>query len=196
MEKENTETPESQESEESRKSPKQMLEGIVERLTSNRQNLAIGVFGLLIIFFGGYALTGYMTAGPTDPGTGPILPGDPGSGPVLPSEITTFTDSGNEIETIDGKPVIRLFSTTWCPHCKWITETYESTVQEYVDRGEIVAYHWELDINDDTLTAEVEGSVPAGEMAVYREFNPRGSIPTFVFGNKYFRIGNGHERAN
>jgi len=108
--------------------------------------------------------------------------------------ITTFKVIDGPVETMDGKPVIRLFSTTWCPHCKWIKSTYESVVSEYVSQGKIVAYHWELDSNDDTLTPEVEGSVPASEQAVFKKFNPNQSIPTFVFGGKYWRIGNGYER--
>ena len=71
--------------------------------------------------------------------------------------------SGNEIELIDGKPVIRMFSTTWCPHCKWSGPVFEKVAQEYVDAGKIVAYHWELDINDDILTPEAEGEVPSTE---------------------------------
>ncbi len=109
---------------------------------------------------------------------------------------STFTVKEDaEICTEDGKPVVYLFSTTWCPHCKWITETFESTAQEYVDSGDIVAYHWEIDINDDTMTAEEEGEVPQEHLAIYQEFNPRGSIPTFVFGCKYSRVGNGYESA-
>ena len=110
------------------------------------------------------------------------------------TEGTFAVKSDAEICTEDGKPVIYLFSTTWCPHCKWITETFESTVQEYVDAGQIVARHWEIDINDDTLTDEAETEVPAEQLAVYKEFNPGGSIPTFVFGCKYSRIGNGYEQ--
>lgn len=106
----------------------------------------------------------------------------------------TFTYTDNEICNEDGKPIIRLFSTTWCPHCKWVGETYERVVNEYVSNGEIVAYHWEIDIKDDTLTSENEGSIPSSELDVYKEFNPRGSIPTFVFGCKYSRVGNGYER--
>jgi len=29
-----------------------------------------------------------------------------------------------------------------------------------------------------------------------KKFNPRGSIPTFVFGCKYYRIGAGHEETD
>ena len=74
--------------------------------------------------------------------------------------------------------------------------TQESLVKKYVDDGKIVAYHWDVDINDNTLTAEKESVVPAKDLAVYREFNPQGSIPTFVFGCKYFRIGNGYEQQD
>lgn len=160
---------------------------MIQKITSSRTNLLITVLALLIILFGGYAITGNFAGDPDLP-----VDGDR----QVAAEITTFTDSGKDIELIDGKPVIRLFSTTWCPHCKWITDSYESVVEEYVEDGKIVAYHWEIDINDDTLTPEVEGEVPAGELAVYREFNPSGSIPTFVFGGRYYRVGNGYERQN
>lgn len=112
------------------------------------------------------------------------------------ADIGTFTDSGNAIETVDGKPVIRLFSTTWCPHCQWISETYDSVVQEYVAEGKIVAYHWELDTEDNTLTPEKEIGVPSTERAVFEKFSPNGGVPTFVFGGRYHRVGNGYERQD
>ena len=117
-------------------------------------------------------------------------------------ETTGFTPgtfdekAGAEICEVGGKPVIRLFSTTYCSHCVWIKSTFDSVVQEYVDAGKIVAYHWELDTKDNTLTDAVETEVPASEEAVYREFNPKGTIPTFVFGCKYHRVGNGYEQED
>jgi hypothetical protein len=105
----------------------------------------------------------------------------------------SFTDSGYGVELQDGKPVIRLFSTTWCPHCVWIMPVFDRVAKEYVDAGKIVAYHWELDTYDNTLTDEVETAVPDSEMAVYTRFDPNGSIPAFVLGGKYYRIGNGFE---
>jgi hypothetical protein len=62
-----------------------------------------------------------------------------------------------------------------------------------VDKGEIIAYHWELDIDDDTLRTE-KIPVPESEKKIFRKFNPRGGVPTFIFGSKYYRIGNGYER--
>lgn len=115
----------------------------------------------------------------------------------IEGEVNKFKEKeGSEICKEDGKPVIRLFSTTWCPHCAWIKDTFDQVAKEYVDKGKIVAYHWEVDTNDNTLTEEKEEKVPEKEMAIYREFNPRGSIPTFVFGCKYWRIGTGYEREN
>lgn len=122
----------------------------------------------------------------------PAAPPVPEAGPSVGKFSSYILDEG--VCTEDGKPIIRLFSTTWCPHCVWTTPVYESVVQEYVDAGKIVAKHWEVDINDDTLTEEVEGTIPEDELAWYKTFNPRGSIPTFVFGCKYYRIGAPYER--
>ena len=118
---------------------------------------------------------------------------DNGATDPSPSGILTFDSVNGDICVEDGKPVIRLFSTTWCPYCQWISNTFDEVVQTYVDDGLIVARHWELDIGDDTLTAQVEQDVPGDEMAVFDEFSDAdGSIPTFVFGCKYYRIGTGY----
>ncbi len=107
--------------------------------------------------------------------------------------IKTFSVRDNAICKENGKPVIRLYTTTWCPHCKWISDAFDRVVKEYVSDGKIVAHHWLIDTGDDSLTEFKETFVPEDELKVYQEFNPRGSIPTFVFGCKYYRIGNGYE---
>ncbi|OGY44082.1 MAG: hypothetical protein A3B89_04055 [Candidatus Buchananbacteria bacterium RIFCSPHIGHO2_02_FULL_40_13] len=117
--------------------------------------------------------------------------------PAQVAGVSTFSEkAGAEICQENNKPLVYLFSTTWCPHCQWIKDAFDEVVKKYVDDGKIVAYHWDVDINDNTLTAEKESVVPAKDLAVYREFNPQGSIPTFVFGCKYFRIGNGYEQQD
>jgi cytochrome c oxidase subunit II len=113
-------------------------------------------------------------------------------------EIVTFMDTGDEVCTdLDGRPIIRKYATTWCPHCQWIKGTYTSVVEEYVAAGKIRAYLWELDAldgaGDDALTVEVD-SLPESEKSLFVKYNPHGSIPTFVFGCKYIRIGNGYEQ--
>lgn len=117
----------------------------------------------------------------------------PATGLVTKDDITTFEDSGDEVCMEDGKPIIRLFSTTWCPHCKWVSSTFDNVVKEYADKGQIVAYHWELDKGEDLLTAEIENGIPESEVNIYKKYNPDGGVPTFVFGCKYIRVGNGYE---
>lgn len=121
----------------------------------------------------------------------------PNGTPTSVVGVNTFLEKeGAEICREDGKPVVYLFSTTWCPHCAWIGETFQSTINKYVEEGKIVAYQWEVDINDNALTSEKESVVPADHLAIYKEFNPNGSIPTFVFGCKYYRVGNGYEQVD
>lgn len=116
---------------------------------------------------------------------------------VAPTSIKSFSKmDGAQICKENGKPVVRLFSTTWCPHCKWIKDAFDATVKEYTAQGKIAAYHWEVDTGDNTLTPEAEGAVPATELAIFRQFNPESSIPTFVFGCEYYRIGNAYESQN
>jgi len=105
--------------------------------------------------------------------------------------IQTFEETGNDIcTTPDGKPIIRMFSTSWCPHCNWIRQTYKDTVNSYGDS--IEAYLWEVDTNDDLLTPQHE-PIPQTEMDIFTAYNPEGSIPTFIFGCTYLRVGNGYE---
>ena len=107
--------------------------------------------------------------------------------------FASFDEVEGEICRQDGKPIIRLFSTTGCSYCARIKDTFDSVVKEYVKAGKIVAYHWEFDIGDDSLTPEKEGGVPASEEAVYLRFNPQGYVPAFVFGCKYSRVGLAYE---
>ena len=111
-------------------------------------------------------------------------------------QVPQFSNSGNDVCTIEGKPVVRLYSTTWCPHCNWVKETFDSVAKEYETAGKIVAYHWEIDTGDNTLTSEVENEVPASELTIFQTFNPRGSIPLFVVGCRYYRLGNAYEDTN
>lgn len=105
----------------------------------------------------------------------------------------SFMDTGSEICYEDGKPIIRLFSTTTCPHCRWIKNTFDSVVKEYMDSGIIVAYHWELDTGDNTLTDEIEKNVPSSDIQLLQSLNSGGGVPFFVFGCRYIRIGNAYE---
>jgi len=97
----------------------------------------------------------------------------------------------------NGKPIIRMYSTSFCPHCQWVKPAFDEIAQKYIDENKIVAHHWEWIYDsqmnqigaEDLLTPQNEGDVPDTEKAVLDEFNPSGTIPTFVLGCKYYRIG-------
>ncbi len=105
--------------------------------------------------------------------------------------FNTFTEYDTTICKKDGKPIIYLFSTTWCPHCQLAKPIFDKFAKDNASKAYF--YHWELDTKDNTLTSAVETSVPADAQAIYEKFNPEGTIPTFVFGCRYGRVGNGFE---
>lgn len=109
------------------------------------------------------------------------------------SNRPTFAATGEPVCQEDGKPIIRLFSLSTCPHCAWVKATYEKVAREYMDQGKIVAYNWEVDTSDNILTSEVETEIPAAELEWYTKYNADGYVPEFIFGCKYLRIGNGFE---
>ena len=107
---------------------------------------------------------------------------------------TFLTKEDATICTKDGKPIIRKFATTWCPHCSWIKESYLKVLNEYDDK--IVGRLWYMDTGDNAVTKNVELTVPLTEKNIFSSFNERNSIPTFIFGCKYYRIGNAFKKEN
>ncbi len=89
----------------------------------------------------------------------------------------------------DGKPIIGFFSTSDCKACDWVRPAFNAAVKEYADKGLIIAYNWQLDTGDDLMTSGKEKSVPKEEFEIYKKFS-QDSVPAFVFGCKYYRIGN------
>jgi len=96
----------------------------------------------------------------------------------------------------DGRPIVRMFSTSTCPHCNWIKGTINRILKEYADAGKISAYHWELDTGDDLLTEQVETAVPPVELALFMKYSPSKAVPLYSFGCKYKRLGNIYEAEN
>lgn len=119
----------------------------------------------------------------------------------IPSNENKFQSvEGNSICKLDGKPIIRMYSTNVCPHCVWVKPAFDKLMKKDVDENKIVAYHWEWTIQDgeligadDLLTPLNEGSIPANEEAVFNQFSPNSGVPAFVFGCKYYRLGNQFE---
>jgi len=108
----------------------------------------------------------------------------------------SFSSTGSQTCRENGKPIIRLYSTTWCPHCKWVKDTFDKIMKEEVAKGNIAAYHWEMDTGDNTLTEAVETAVPQAEQALAQQYNPSGGVPFYLFGCSYMRTGNAFESEN
>ena len=110
---------------------------------------------------------------------------------ILNQQIRTFTDSGGKVCTLDGKPVVRMYSKSACHNCEFSDQLFDEVVSEYT--GRIVAHHWMFDSRDDKLTPEIEGSIPQTEYDLFFEGNEHGTLPYFNFGCRYTRIGNGYQ---
>ncbi len=148
------------------------------------KKLLLFVAVIVTIFIAGN-LTGFMTA------------------TVIPKENYTsktfILTEGESICEIDGKPIIRMYSTVRCPHCPWMNKIFDQIAKEYVERNLVEARHWLYTADgtwDNVLTNEVEEEIPSEELEVFYRFDPNGTLPLFVFGCKYYRIGTGNEAIN
>ncbi|MBW2989362.1 SurA N-terminal domain-containing protein [Candidatus Woesearchaeota archaeon] len=109
-------------------------------------------------------------------------------GAKAPKEIETFTKTGNPICREGGKAIIRMFSTSKNKNSEWISQTFRSLAEENQDR--VVAYHWQLDTGDNLLTPVNEEGIPRSEVELFQRYNPKNTVPTYVFGCRYVRVGN------
>jgi parvulin-like peptidyl-prolyl isomerase len=113
---------------------------------------------------------------------------------MLPDSKSSFEFTDDEVCLSEGKPIVRLYTTSTCPHCAWIKPAFSAVVSEY--EGFIDAAIWELDTGDNLLTTDIETQVPAAEKARFFEYSPQGAVPAFVFGCAYSRVGNAYETSN
>ncbi len=112
---------------------------------------------------------------------------------ITNQQINTFyLKKDAEICKENGLPIVYLFSVSWCSHCKWIGDTFDRVMTDYMKLGKIVAYHYDVETGDNLLTPEKESELPSLALNAYNEFSPNGGVPSFVFGCKYFRLGNGY----
>ncbi len=102
----------------------------------------------------------------------------------------SFATGDAQVCTKDGKPVIRFYSTSDCTSCDWVRAAFKAAVEPYVAQGIVVAYNWQLDTGDDLLTSGKESAVPKDEFDVFTKFSNKNSVPVFVFGCTYYRVGN------
>lgn len=107
------------------------------------------------------------------------------------TRIETFAKTNDTICREDGKLVVRLFSTTKNSDSKWISSSFDEVMNQYKD--DVIAYHWQLDTGDNTLTKIKEQGIPKKEVEIFQKYNPQSTVPTYVFGCKYVRIKNAYK---
>ncbi|MBN1905243.1 MAG: peptidylprolyl isomerase [Deltaproteobacteria bacterium] len=108
-------------------------------------------------------------------------------------QYSTFKVTGKDIyRNSKGQPVIIMFSHIGCSFCKWIEETFDDTVMDYIKKGLIEAHHYDIQTKDDLLTPETENDIPEQYVKLFNYENPNRSTPSFNFGGMYYRLGAGY----
>jgi len=87
--------------------------------------------------------------------------------------VGDFLVSSDEVCKENGKPLIYFFGSEGCPHCQWEHPIVEKVLKSF--EGE-VSFHNNMDSQADS--------------EVFSQYSD-GSIPTLVFGCKYYRVGSG-----
>jgi len=102
--------------------------------------------------------------------------------------LSSFEETGEEICN-EGKPVIRLYTTSSCEVCGEIGNAFENLVEDLVEDEKIEAFHWSLDTGDNLLTSKKEKGIPEEEVKLFKKYSPNKLVPAIVLGCKYKRIG-------
>jgi len=102
----------------------------------------------------------------------------------------SFIETGDEICKEEGKPVLRLYTANACEQCSEVGFIFNQLASAYVNAGVVKAYHWEIDTGDNLLTAEKEKGIPSSEWRLLKQYNPDQTVPTYIMGCSFLRIGN------
>ncbi|MBW2975811.1 SurA N-terminal domain-containing protein [Candidatus Woesearchaeota archaeon] len=102
--------------------------------------------------------------------------------------LRSFEATGEDI--CDGeKPIIRLYTTSWCGICNESSAVFENLANEFAKDSNFDAAHWSLDIGDNLLTQNKENGVPQKEVEMFRKYSPNNLVPAVVLGCRYKRVG-------
>ena len=111
--------------------------------------------------------------------------------------INAFLDIKNAtVQTVNGKPLVYFFGTTWCPHCGWERPLFINATSNFgtwsgirnsdlsnamFTSDYIIVKAFEIDVTQP----------PAADIKVFQHYSADGRIPLLIFGGKYFRVGSG-----
>ncbi|MBN1386556.1 peptidylprolyl isomerase [Candidatus Woesearchaeota archaeon] len=112
----------------------------------------------------------------------------------IPSmDITTFQQVDPSVCTDeDNRTIVRLYTVSYQEASQFAEAAFRQALERFDRSGELSAYVWQVDTNDDVMTPELESAIPQEELDLFRKYNPGNSVPAYLIGCKYLRIGNGH----
>jgi thiol-disulfide isomerase/thioredoxin len=133
-----------------------------------------------------YNLAVYGTCDPQNPQNCVFNPGSDPNRVICPYEglspNTSVSAIGNfrdiQSASIEGRPDVYFFGTTWCPHCNWERPIFLNVTAKF--SGFI-----------NTKVTEIDLEQPPVEMEIFKHYSTEGQIPLIVIGGKYFRVGSG-----
>ena len=102
--------------------------------------------------------------------------------------LKTFEETNDEVCS-EEKPIIRLYTTSFCEVCKESGRMFQDLVTNFMIDESIQARHWSLDTSDNLLTSKKENGVPKEEIAIFKKYSPNNRVPTVVLGCKYKHVG-------
>ena len=102
--------------------------------------------------------------------------------------LKTFEETNDEVCS-EEKPIIRLYTTSFCEVCKESGRMFQDLVTNFMIDESIQARHWSLDTGDNLLTSKKENGVPKEEFAIFKKYSPNNHVPTVVLGCKYKHVG-------
>ena len=102
--------------------------------------------------------------------------------------LKTFEETNDEVCS-EEKPIIRLYTTSFCEVCKESGRMFQDLVTNFMIDESIQARHWSLDTGDNLLTLKKENGVPKEEVAIFKKYSPNNRVPTVVLGCKYKHVG-------
>ena len=103
--------------------------------------------------------------------------------------LRSFEMTDDESCKIEEKPIIRIYTTSFCEVCKESGKLFQDSVVKFIADESVQARHWSLDSGDNLLTVIEEGGVPEEEVALFKKYSPNKLVPTVVIGCKYKHVG-------
>ena len=102
--------------------------------------------------------------------------------------LKNFKETGDEV-CMKDKPVIRLYTTSWCNSCNSSIVVFNNLIKGYFDDNKVTALEWSLDTGDNLLTLKKENGVPEEEVQIFKKYSPDSFVPALIMGCKYIMVG-------